>query len=104
MCVYETGCTNLPLTSFITVSSSLLPISSWTPLILMMTANSGRMGNEAGLSNITARRKLAACVAEGKQIEGRRAHGLLSTWRKRRELGREREREGNIRKEHVHYY
>lgn len=58
----------------------------------MMAVSSGRSENEEDFSDMTARRKLAASLALGKQVEGRREHGLLSTWRKRRELGgRERE-------------
>lgn len=63
MGVCDTGHVNLPLTSSFTVSSSLLPISSRTPLILMTAFSSGRVGNEPGFSNMTARRKLAASVA-----------------------------------------
>lgn len=55
--------------------------------MLMTDFSSGRAGNDVGFSNNTARRKLAACMAWGKQVDGRRAHGLLSTWRKRRDLG-----------------
>lgn len=52
----------------------------------MMAFISGRVGKVWGFSVITARRKLAASVAYGKQVEGEREHGLLSTWRKRRNL------------------
>lgn len=55
----------------------------------------GKAGNVDGFSVITARRKPAASVAEGKQVDGDRVHGLLSTWRKRRELGKT---EGHVRK------
>lgn len=103
MCVCVTGHVSLPLTTSFSVSSPPLVISSWTPLAVMMASSSGRVGNEVGFSDLTARRKLAASVAQGKQVEGRREHGLLSTRRKRRELQeRERERgieEGNSRQE-----
>lgn len=85
-CVPETGRVGLPLTSSLPVSSSLLPISCCRPLMPMTAASSGRSGNGEGFSDMAARRKLAASVALGKQVEVRRAHGLLSTWRKRREL------------------
>lgn len=85
-CVPETGRVGLPLTSSLPVSSSLLPISCCRPLMPMTAASSGRSGNREGFSDTAARRKLAASVALGKQVEVRRAHGLLSTWRKRREL------------------
>lgn len=85
----ETGRVGLPLTSSLPVSSSLLPISCCRPRMPMTAASSGGLGNEEGFSDMTARRKLAASVALGKQVEGRRAHGLLSTWRKRRELERQ---------------
>lgn len=85
-CQPETGRVGLPLTSSLPVSSSLLPISCCRPLMPMTAASSGRSGNREGFSDTAARRKLAASVALGKQVEVRRAHGLLSTWRKRREL------------------
>lgn len=54
---------NLPLTSSFTISSSLLPISSRMPLILMTADSSWKVENEAGFRDIKARRKLAASVA-----------------------------------------
>lgn len=85
----ETGRVGLPLTSSLPVSSSLLPISCCRPRMPMTAASSGRSGNGEGFNDNTARRKLATSVAFGKQVEGRRVHGLLSTWRKRRELERQ---------------
>lgn len=54
---------SLPLTFFVSVSSSLAPISSRTPRTVMMAVSSGRVGKEDRLSIVMARRKLAASVA-----------------------------------------
>ena len=65
VCVFEgeTGHDSLPLTSFFSVSSSLFPISSRTPLTLMMADSSGREENKRGFCFLTALRKPAASVA-----------------------------------------
>lgn len=62
--------------------------------MLIMTCSSCSIGNVEGFVIITARRKLPASVAYGKQVEGDLEQGLLSTCRNRRELERKQEKFG----------